>query len=777
MSSKRRGPSRLARLALFLRRASYWLFAILVIAGLTAGILLYSELNAALPPLDQLAEYHPPTVTQILADDGSVIGEFFLEKRYVVPIDRIPVHVREAFIAAEDDGFYEHSGIDPLGIARAFYNNIVAGGRVQGGSTITQQVVKQLLLTPKKSYERKIKEVVLAVRLEEQLSKDQILALYLNHIYLGSGTYGVAAASREYFGKSVENLNVAEAALLAGLPQAPSRYSPIKHWRRAKARQRYVIRRMVDAGFLTNQQGEEAMRQPIALATRKGSYITAPYYVEHVRRLLEERYGADALYQMGLRVYTAVNLETNSAAEATLRSALESFDRSRGGSKKPVRTLERNEVAPFLRAQGKLLEGSPSPIGKAVQAVMLSGAGNKVRLGVGDTQGTLVTPKGTTLPTYLPGDVLRVVISGIEADGSYRFELDPSPLVEGAIIALDPRDGHVKAMVGGYDFNRSQFNRAAQASRQPGSAFKPLIYAAALDRNFTPASIIVDEPIALPDSNGVWMPKNFERKYFGPTTLREALTFSRNVVTVKLTMRIGLPYLINYLRRVGIHSPMPKNLSLALGSSEVTPLELASAYAVIANQGKRQEPVFITRIVDSSGETIYEAPAVTREAIPPSTAYQVTSMLESVIERGTGKRAAAIGRPAAGKTGTTNDYTDAWFIGYVPQLLTAVWIGLDEKLSLGEKQTGGKVAAPIWLAFMEKALANEPIESFPIPEDVVLTPVNRYNGQRATPGDSSAILEAFRRGTEPSALAVAAAAAREMNDSDVAARAFFREED
>lgn len=773
MPAKRRTPSRLARLAVFFRRASYVIVLILVVTGVAAGALLYSELNEALPPLSQLADYRPPTATQILADDGTVIGEFFLEKRYVIPIDRIPMQVREAFIAAEDDGFYRHSGIDPLGIARAFYSNLVAGGRVQGGSTITQQVVKQLLLTPKKSYERKIKEVILAIQLERQFSKDEILALYLNHIYLGAGTYGVAAASREYFGKSVENLSVAEAAMLAGLPQAPSRYSPMKHWRRAKARQRYVIRRMVDAGFISEEEGEEAMRQPISLATRKGSYIAAPYYVEHVRRLLEERYGADALYQMGLKVYTPANLAMTAAAEETMRKSLESLDKHRGGAKKPVRTLSREEIPPFLHAWGKQL-GNTAPMGRAVQAVVLSTAGGRVKLGVGEAQGVLSVPKGMNLPTYQYGDVLRVVVTSVEGDGSYRFEFDSAPLVEGALIALDPRNGAVKAMVGGYDFNRSQFNRAAQAARQPGSAFKPLIYAAALDRNFTPASIIVDEPIALPDSQGMWMPKNFERKYFGPTTLREALTFSRNVVTVKLTMRIGLPYLINYLRRMGVHSSMPKNLSLALGSSEVTPLELAAAFSVLANQGKRHEPSFITRIVDASGDTIYEAPTVPREAIPASTAYQVTSMLESVIERGTGKKAAALGRPAAGKTGTTNDYADAWFVGYVPQLLTAVWIGLDEKQSLGDKQTGGKIAAPIWLDFMEKALVDEPIESFPVPDDVVLTPVNRFNGQRAAPGDGSAILEAFRRGTEPSAMAVAA---RESSDTDIAARAFFREED
>jgi penicillin-binding protein 1A len=772
MSRKRRKTSRLATVAAFFRRASYGLVAILLLAGAATGALLYAELSAALPPLSQLENYRPPTVTQVLADDGTVIGEFFLEKRFVVPLDRIPMQVRDAFVAAEDDGFYRHSGIDPLSIARAFYNNFVAGGTVQGGSTITQQVVKQMLLTPQKSYERKLKEVVLAMRLEQQLSKDEILSLYLNHIYLGSGAYGVAAAAREYFGKSVENLNLAEGALLAGLPQAPSRYSPLAHWRRAKARQRYVLRRMVDAGLIDREEGDEALRQPISLATRRGSYIAAPWYVEHVRRLLEERYGTDALYQMGLRVYTAASLDMTMAAEEALRPALEKLDRRRGGSRKPVRALGREEVAAFRRQQGRKLEGEHSPIGRAVEGVVLSASGGRVQMGVGAASGPLVPSDGRPLPPYRAGDVLRVIVAAVEADGSYRFDFDPAPAVEGAIVALDPRTGHVKAMVGGYDSHRSQFNRAVQAARQPGSAFKPLIYAAALDRNFTPASIIVDEPIALPDSQGVWTPQNFERKFHGPTTLREALTFSRNVVTVKLTMRIGLPYLTTYLKRVGIESPMPKNLSLALGSSEVTPLELAAAYAVLANHGVRHEPVFITRIVNAGGETIFEAAPRAREVIPAATAYQVTSMLQSAVERGTGRGAAALGRPTAGKTGTTNDYTDAWFVGYVPQLLTAVWVGLDEKLTLGSKQTGGRVATPIWRDFMEKATANLPIESFPIPDTVVLTPVDRYTGRRAAPGEGAVILEAFRRGTEPSSIAVS----NESADTDMAARAFFRGE-
>jgi penicillin-binding protein 1A len=554
-------------------------------------------------------------------------------------------------------------------------------------------VVKSLLLTPKKSYERKLKEMILAVRLERQLSKDEILYLYLNHIYLGSGAYGVAAAAHEYFGKRVEDLTLAEAALLAGLPQAPSRYSPFKHWPRAKARQRYVLDRMVDVRFITRAEAAAAARAPIALASRKGSFIAAPYYVEHVRRLLEERYGEAALYALGLRVHTPVNLAMQAAAEAALRDGMK-------------------ELAARQHYDVGVRHPSPAEAG---------------------------------------------------TDGK-SFVRDLEPPVQGALVALDPTTGDVKAMVGGYDFESSQFNRAVQGARQPGSAFKPLIYAAALDRNFTPASIIVDAPISFQDHNAVWMPHNYEEKYYGPTTLREALTFSRNVVTVKLATRVGVKYLVKYIRRLGIRSPMAPNLSLALGSSEVTLLELAAAYSAFANQGQRAEPRFITRITDSQGSVIDENLPQSEQVISPETAYLITSMLQGVIERGTGRRAQQLGRPAAGKTGTTNDINDAWFLGYTPQLLTGLWVGFDEKRTLGKGETGGRVAAPIWARFMERALDNQAILDFPVPAGITFAWIDAHTGQRILPGGGGGFLECFRRGTEPTAVSaqpVVASAARE----------------
>jgi penicillin-binding protein 1A len=762
MASPRTRPARVAGFGRTLRNLLLFITLLFVLAAAATVGLVYWEITTNLPPVDKIAQYRPPVATQVLADDGTVIGEFYFEKRYLVPIDRIPAMVRNAFLAAEDDAFYRHGGVDPFSILRALINNVAAGGKVQGGSTITQQVVKSLLLTPKKSYERKLKEMVLALRLERQFTKDEILYLYLNNIYLGSGAYGVAAAAQEYFGKSVEDLTLPEAALLAGLPQAPSRYSPFRHWPRAKARQRYVLDRMADVQFVTRAQASAAAHEPIALAPRKGSFIAAPYYVEHVRRLLEERYGESALYALGLRVHTAANLAMQHAAETALRDGLaELAVRQRYAA--PIRHLEQNEVEGFLRSQKTAMEGRGPERNRGYEAVVVAlpttGKGKAisttVRMQVGPFHGILQAPASTTANRPDPlriGDVVRVRLAETQgSDQTYEFVRDPEPPEQGAMIALEPSTGNVKAMVGGYDFDSSQFNRATQSARQPGSAFKPLVYAAAMDRNFTPATVIVDEPISFQDNNSIWMPHNFENKFFGPTTLREALTFSRNVVTVKLATRVGVKYLVKYIKHLGISSPLAPNLSIALGSSEVTLAELASAYSVFANQGRRAEPRFITKITDAQGSVIDDPAPQVAEVISPETAYLITSMLQSVVQRGTGKRAAALQRPTAGKTGTTNDLNDAWFIGYTPQLLAGVWVGFDEKRTLGKLETGGHVAAPIWLHFMEKALENEPILDFPVPDGISFVLINPHTGQRALGGGG--FLECFKRGSEPAVVA------------------------
>ncbi len=759
----------------------------LLLAGVAAFTLAYWEITTGLPPVDKLVQYRPPVATQLLADDGTVIGEFYFEKRYLVPIERIPAVVRNAFIAAEDDGFYRHSGVDPISIVRAMINNTVAGGKVQGGSTITQQVVKSLLLSPKKSYERKVKEMILAKRLEHQLPKDQILYLYLNHIYLGSGAYGVGAAAQEYFGKNVEDLTLAEAALLAGLPQAPSRYSPFKHWPRAKSRQRYVLERMADVHFITPAVAAAAAREPIALASRKGSFIAAPYYVEHVRRLLEERYGGTALYALGLRVQTALNLKMQAEAEDALQEGLKDLN-GREHYDLAVRHLSAAEADAFLHSQRESMHDHGLLRDRGYDAVVIATPRPKrrgrepatgVSVQVGQFHGMLqesLERNGHTPETYHPGDVVRVRLADADgADGAYVFVRDQETTLQGAFVALDPSTGAVKAMIGGSNFDSSQFNRAVQGARQPGSAFKPLVYAAALDRNFTPASIIVDEPISFWDHNALWVPHNYEEKFFGPTTLREALTFSRNVVTVKLATRVGVKHLVKYIRHLGIHSPLAPNLSLALGSSEVTLLDLAAAYAVFANQGQRTEPRFIIRITDSQGTVIDENLSQSEQVISPETAYMITSMMESVIDRGTGRRAKEIGRPAAGKTGTTNDMNDAWFIGYTPQLLAGLWIGFDEKRTLGKGETGGRVAAPVWARFMAQALENEPILDFPVPAGISFTWINRHSGQRTLPGSDGALLECFRRGSEPTLIAARPVTA--VSSEEEPSRDFLRDVD
>lgn len=757
MAKLRSRPRRTAGFGRTVRNLLLFLLLTMLLAGAVAVGLVYWELTANLPPVEKLSEYRPPVATQVLADDGTVVGEFYFERRYVVPIERIPDMVRNAFIAAEDAAFYRHHGIDPMSIVRAVVNDLVAGGKIQGGSTITQQVVKSLLLTPRKSYERKLKEMVLALRLERQLSKDQILALYLNHIYLGSGAYGVAAAAEEYFGKRLAELTLAEAALLAGLPQAPSRYSPFKHWPRAKARQHYVLERMVEVGLVTPARAAAAAREPLALASRRGSYIAAPYYVEHVRRLLEQKYGETALYTLGLRVHTGLNLRMQRAAEAALREGLNDLAAREHYDRAP-RHIAPAEKESFLRGQRNAMGRHALERGQTYEALVTAVTHGVVHVQVGAFHGVLrpAAPPDNKLPeSYRAGDVVRVRLAeSAGTETNYEFVRDREPAVQGALVAFDPGNGAVKALIGGYDFDRSQFNRAVQGARQPGSAFKPLIYAAAVDSDFTPASIIVDEPISFQDHNAVWMPHNYEEKYFGPTTLREALTFSRNVVTVKLTTRVGVKNVIKYVRNLGIQSPMAANLSLALGSSEVTLLELAAAYGVFANQGQRVEPRCIIRVTDSQGNVLDENIPQTEQVISPETAYLITSMLQSVIDHGTGRQAKTIGRPAAGKTGTTNDMNDAWFIGYTPQLLAGLWIGFDEKRSLGKGETGGHVAAPIWARFMERALENEPILDFPVAAGISFALVNPHTGQRIAPGSGGGMLECFRRGTEPPVVAV-----------------------
>ncbi len=732
-------------------------FAFLLFAAVgSAGAILYREFNTSLPPVEKLLDYRPPVATRVFADDGTLIGEFFFEKRYLTPIFKIPKAVQLAFVAAEDQNFYQHTGIDLPSIVRAALHNYQAGTTRQGGSTITQQVVKSLLLTPERSYERKIKEIVLAIRLERQLTKEEILYLYLNQIYLGNGAYGVQAAALEYFGKDVSQLTLAEAAMLAGLPQAPSRYSPVRHFDRAKARQRYVLDRMVEEGFITLAEAQQAYDEEIVLKRDEAPISSvAPYFVEHVRRLLEQRYGSSAPYQLGLNVHTTLNLAMQREADRALREGIAELD-ERQGFRGPLRQLPEREWRPLAEQPVPDDPGLPEP-GTLLEVVVLPSSGSSATRRDGGIEvrwargRAVVSRSGLEWATRKgyeprPGDVLEMKVVG---DRERQLVLSHNNGTQGALVAMEPGTGDVRAMVGGLDWSRSQFNRVTQAYRQPGSAFKPLIYAAAMDRGFTPASIVVDAPVSYRVGPGqVWSPQNFEKKFFGPTSLRQALTKSRNVVTVKLVSSMGLNYLLSYLPRFGFTRPFPRNLSIALGTAEVTLLELTEAFGVFANLGMRVEPRFISKITGVSGEVIEDAPVLRRPAISPDTAYVMTSMLRNVVERGTGRRA-AIDRPAAGKTGTTNDQRDVWFIGYTPRLIAGVWVGYDQQKTLGPKETGGRAAAPIWSDFMRHALANEPPLDFPVPNEVTLVAVDQTTGQRVTPGSANAVFQAFKRGTEP----------------------------
>lgn len=632
------------------------------------GVASYFYFTHDLPSIETLKNYKPSTVTKIFSDEGEMIGEFFYEKREVVSLDRVPSYLIQAFVSGEDARFFLHKGLDYLAILRAFFRNIFSGEIVQGGSTITQQVVKSLLLSPEKSFTRKIREAILAYKIERYLTKEEILFLYLNQIYLGHGAYGVAMAAENYFGKTIEELTIAEAALLAGLPQAPSKYSPHQHPQQAKKRQLYILNRMVEEGFISSKEATQAAQAPYVIQSKeKPSIEKAPHFVEYIRRYLEEKYGKETLYRNGLRVFTTLSLDYQKTAQEALEHGLKEIEKRQ---------------------------------------------------------------------KYSPGEI-------------------PMNL-EGALICVDIETGYVKALVGGRDYKKSQFNRAIQARRQTGSAFKPIVYASALDKGYTPTSIIVDAPVIFEWGDQKWKPKNYEGKFSGPTTLRNALTQSINVVTVKIAQDVGVDYIRKYAKKLGISSPLYHELSMSLGSSSVSLFELTKAYAVFANQGRSFKPIFIKKILDRDGNLLEEnlPPFYLEEVSPedqiisPQTAFLITYLMEGVVQYGTGWRAKTLGRPVAGKTGTTDQFMDAWFMGYTPEMITGVWVGFDEERSLGENETGARAASPIWVTFMSKILKDKPKRDFSVPEGVEFIKIDPKTGQVGL--DKESILECFIEGTGPS---------------------------
>lgn len=720
----------------------------------------YIAIARDIPSISELKNYRATDGTKVYADDGVLIGEFKIERGLYVPLSKIPSVVKEAVIATEDSRFYKHKGIDYIGIARALFKDIMHMSLKEGGSTITQQLAKILFLSPEKTIQRKLREAQLAIKLEKELTKDEILELYLNRVYFGHGAYGIEMASQRYFGKSVGQITLPEAALLAGLIKAPNTFSPFNNLVRAKERQEVVLLRMEEEGYIKPSEREWAKRQAINLASFRTTTDAFNYFLEYVRQQLEQKYGVEMIYKGGLRVYTTIDRNAQLIAQRVLQEGLREVDKRRGWrgaiGKRDVRDTEEDKnTKSFTASPNDISTGVVLAVSSKEAIVKARGITGKLSLQDALWASTVLDPKTSKtrqiknlkLTDILhKGDVIWVRFKSV-ASGSITFALEQEPEVEGALVALNPENGHVKAMVGGFSFTKSEFNRAVFAMRQPGSAFKPFIYAAALENGFTPASIIVDEPISFNTGlQGSWQPENYDRKHYGPTRLREALAYSRNVVTVKLLQEVGIDKTISFIKNMGITGELPRDLTISLGSMSLSPMQLATAYLPFANTGLRYNETAIKYIKDARGNIIEETQPQGTVVISPQTAFLITSMLEDVIKYGTGRRA-NIGIPAAGKTGTSNDYKDAWFVGYTPKLLACVWVGFDDmRRSLGAGEVGGRAAAPIWASFMRNSLANSEVEGFIIPEGIVKLPIDPKSGLLS---HEPVFMEYFKEGIHP----------------------------
>jgi penicillin-binding protein 1A len=771
---------------------------ILFLVGVAATAGLMWHFSKDLPDYSQLQDYEPPVMTRVHAADGSLLAEYARERRLYIPIQAVPKRVINAFLAAEDKNFYEHGGLDFSGIARAgvlFIQNYGSNRRPQGASTITQQVAKNFLLSNEVSFTRKIKEALLALKIERTYSKDKILELYLNEIYLGLGAYGIAAASLIYFDKSVHELTVPEAAYLAALPKAPTLLHPFRQRERAIERRNYVIDRMVDDHYISAAEGEKAKKEGLNVTPRStGPHIfAAEYFAEEVRREVYERYGEKKLYEGGLSVRTTLDPKLQVLARKALVDGLVRFDEAQGyrgavtqidvtgdWGLKLVDVKSLSDIAPWRMAV--VLETSDQAARIGFQpAREPGGAISKERqIGIVPLDGVkwakpVDGPNRGKTPTKVsqllsPGDVIYVEPLGKEGN---QYRLRQVPEVSGAIAAMDPWTGRVLALVGGFSFDQSQFNRATQALRQPGSSFKPFVYAAALDNGYTPSTVVLDAPVEIDQGPGLppWRPENYATgKYYGPSTLRFGIEQSRNVMTVRLAQDVGMPLITEYAKRFGVYDDLPPYLSFALGAGETTVLRMVTAYSMFDNGGKRIKPTLIDRIQDRYGHNLYKhdtrecrgcdadkwrhQPEPTlvdkrEQVLDPMTAYQITSMLEGVVQRGTGTVLREVGKPIAGKTGTTNDEKDVWFIGYSPDLVVGSYIGYDKPRHLARGATGGHLAAPIVKDFFKVALADKPAVPFRVPPGIKLIRIDGKTGLRAGPETQQAILEAFKPGTAP----------------------------
>jgi penicillin-binding protein 1A len=766
-----------------------WLFGFGVfcaLAGVAVGLVYLNQVSASLPDYTVLKDYQPPVTTRVHAADGTLLAEYAHERRLFQPIETIPPRLLQAFVAAEDKDFYSHHGISVDGVARAVRDNVMAridgNSAIQGGgSTITQQVAKNFLLTSEQTWDRKIQEALLSVRIEGTFSKDKILELYVNEIFLGLNSYGVAAAALNYFDKALYQLTLSEMAYIAGLPKGPNNYHPFRHPQAAIERRNYVLDRMYEDKYISAEERDAAKAESLNVSPRQsGSQLySAEYFTEEVRRQLNTLYGEDQLYGGGLSVRTTLEPKLQEYARKALMDGLIAYDQGRG-FRGPVASVDIGEEWGAAVWAVKPLRDVPEWTLAVVVAMESNSAQIGLRPGT-DVEGRLLPERKTgTLAgpdikwvSKKLSDVLKVgdvvYVSPVEGKPDH-YTLRQVPEIEGALVAMDPRTGRVLAMVGGFSYAESEFNRATQALRQPGSSFKPIVYSAALDNGYTPASVVLDAPIEVVNSDGsVWRPENYAQTFYGPQTLRKGIENSRNVMTVRLAQDLGMPLVTEYAKMFGIYDKLNPVLAMALGAGETTDMRMTSAYATIANGGRKIVPTLIDRVQDRYGKTIYRhddrlcdgcvaqswqnqgEPMIIdnrEQVLDPMTAYQITSMMEGVVQRGTGTFAKRLNLPVAGKTGTSNDYKDAWFIGFTPELAAGVYVGFDQPKSMGNAATGGEMAVPIFTEFMEDALRGKPPTPFNMPSTMTQIWIDPATGVKANGGER-AIAEAFKPGTGP----------------------------
>ena len=756
-------------------------------------IVMNRELNEELPAdLSDLLDYQPNRRSTVLSSDGEEIGAFAIENRRIIALERMPPHVPAAFLSAEDRRFFRHQGFDLIGIGRAAVRNFRSDGDIkQGGSTITQQIIKQTLLggeeaigalglTPEqyereakqRKYRRKMKELILAVRLERELTKAEILSIYLNHVYLGHGAYGVAAAANTYFGKEVEDLTVAEAAMLAGLVASPTKYAPHRNMQLARDRQRYVLGHMREDKYISDAEYEAALAEPITLVDDSDlNHLASPYFVEHVRQVATKRYGNNTLFRGGLKFYSTLDARMQTAAENALRKGLESLDR-RLGFRGPIGSVAQAQRGAWTGGPAHPITGPTDDVSALADQLLADQTYGAMIVELARNGGVTVDLGPKRLPLVdadakevrgwrpepkvkggRPGDPVRLgdlLPVRLTADGN-AVTLAQRPALQGAMVVMEPVTGRVRALVGGYDWTASQFNRATQAERQVGSSIKPFIYASAIEAGRTPVDRLHDGPYSVSTATGTWTPANYDNKYMGSVTLMTALAYSLNTISVQLVVQVGLDRLIEVLRGFGVHSPIPRHISISLGTPDLTQLELVAGYAGIASGGRRVEPRFFDLVTDTTGrvvEDLRDTPPGP-QVISPNVAYVTTALMKGVVERGTAKYAQTLGRPAAGKTGTSANYRDVWFTGFTTDLVVGVWVGRDDSTPIGDKITGGGIAVPIWVEFMQKAHPATPVRDFPVPPDVSFARVEPWSGDPAGTYQGTVWMP-FVRGTQPS---------------------------